>query len=380
MNKKDLVYANLSAAEGNEVPVFLYGEIAAGSEYGDGLVNAMQLISELYYLNREGYQPVVKINTVGGNVFGGYQIMDAIRETGADCQVVGMAASMGAAILQAGRKRKMNDYASIMIHSPSGSKQTENEVVDMVRGQLKNIMKARTKFAPETIEEMMNSGKDYWFAVGSDVENERNALNLGLVDEVIETSVNVKHQILAQKNDASKLWAIYNSILTPNGEKKTEAENKKNKKIMENLLIKAALGLQPEANDSQVLNAYNAVLTEKDAEIERLNAEVKNFADKEIDGFIAEAKSKNYPEAGIDALRAIAKANIENAKSVLSSFEATASASDKGGKKTFASVGNSTKPTEGGLKSYKEYMATAKGEAEFYALSQEEQNEVLNKK
>ena len=70
-------------------------------------------------LNNTNNKPIlVEMNVSGGEVFHGWGIYDAMKysKSPIDIEVYGQALSMGAIILQAGRKRSVHQHATIMVH------------------------------------------------------------------------------------------------------------------------------------------------------------------------------------------------------------------------------------------------------------------------
>ncbi len=86
---------------------------------GITFLSSEYVIKGLEVLNRVGRGKIVAVlNSVGGNEGHGFAIYDAIRASRApvDVEVLGSAMSMGAIILQAGRRRLLHPHATIMIH------------------------------------------------------------------------------------------------------------------------------------------------------------------------------------------------------------------------------------------------------------------------
>ena len=69
-------------------------------------------------MSKTGKKITVLMNNVGGDWFHGMAIYDAIRAcfSPVDVEIYGQAMSMGAIILQAGRKRLMHPNSALMIH------------------------------------------------------------------------------------------------------------------------------------------------------------------------------------------------------------------------------------------------------------------------
>jgi ATP-dependent protease ClpP protease subunit len=85
-------------------------------------VSAKAIIGGIKEANRTGLKTVfITIDSPGGNVGDGLEIIDAIEGSDAEivCYVHRMAASMAAAILQSCDQRMMSKRATVMLHEPS---------------------------------------------------------------------------------------------------------------------------------------------------------------------------------------------------------------------------------------------------------------------
>lgn len=123
----------------NDRIIFLNGEI------NDDMANV--IISELLYLDSLGHKDIsLYINSPGGSVSAGLAIYDTMNFIKSDVStiVIGMAASMGAFLLAAGKKGKR--YAlpnsEVMIHEVLGGMEGQATVIKM---QAERILKLRDK-------------------------------------------------------------------------------------------------------------------------------------------------------------------------------------------------------------------------------------------
>lgn len=127
-------------------------------------------------------------NSPGGSVFEGLALFDFIREvrqngTRIDTLALGMAASMGGVLLQAGEKRIMSPHAYMLCHEVStgaiGSlSELEDEVTFSKRLQdrLLDILAERSKLTKRQISRKWKR-KDWWMSA-------QEALEFGFVDSV----------------------------------------------------------------------------------------------------------------------------------------------------------------------------------------------------
>jgi ATP-dependent Clp protease protease subunit len=135
------------------------------------------------------------INSPGGSVIAGMGIYDTMQYVSPDVATIctGLAASMGAVLLCAGKegKRTCLPHARVMIHQPSGGMQgqfTDMEIsyklIKQLRNELYEIMAHHTGKTFDEIEK--DSDRDNWMTA-------KEARDYGLVDEV-----------LSRKNPAKK--------------------------------------------------------------------------------------------------------------------------------------------------------------------------------
>ena len=131
----------------------------------------------------------IQINSYGGDMFSGFRLIDTVqflRRSGHDIttSVYGVAASMGAVILQAGTRRVAGKNAFILLHQGSasiggsvGDIEDDQELLKKLQTRLLTILTERSKMEPAKLKTTWNR-KNVW--LGSD-----EALAHGFVDEVL---------------------------------------------------------------------------------------------------------------------------------------------------------------------------------------------------
>lgn len=162
----------------------------------DGEINsdkATEFIKNIRLLDHVSDKEIkVLINSEGGDVRAGMDIVDAIKE----CQskvithVVGVAESMAAIILQAGDERWISSSGSIMIHvgeegyEPNHPKNLEAWIKESKRlGEMadnllfKQIKKKKPRYQRKTFNELITFDKIY---------TAEKAIEMGLVDKIME--------------------------------------------------------------------------------------------------------------------------------------------------------------------------------------------------
>jgi ATP-dependent protease ClpP protease subunit len=248
----------------------------------DPFIYGSAFAEEMYYWKSQGKQITVKINCPGGAIFDGWSMIDAIRETDASTENVGMAYSMGGICLLFGKKRTAYDYATAMIHAPRGG---NKQLLEIIRGQFKELLEKRTKFTDAEIKNMMDSGKDFFF-------NAQEMLEKGIVDEIIATGKSKPSADLSVK----KLHTIYNSFI-----EKPNQEDMDFKAILAKLTGKEseAEGIVAVTEMKNQVEAQKATITAKETEIADLKAKLKKAED--------ESKAASEKTKAVDLVNAAEK-------------------------------------------------------------------------
>jgi len=176
---KDYAYDIFSHLLNNRV-IFLSGEI------NDSTANL--IISELLYLDNISNEDIsLYINSPGGSVSAGLSIFDTINYINSDVKTicVGIAASMAAIILSAGKKGKRYSLknSEVMIHQPLGGVEGQATEIKIVaehiiktRNKLNNILSINTGKNMKEIEK--DTERDFYLS-------SEEAKKYGLIDEII---------------------------------------------------------------------------------------------------------------------------------------------------------------------------------------------------
>lgn len=152
-------------------------------------VTASLVVAQLLFLDAEdpGKDIYLYINSPGGSVSSGMAIFDTMNYIKSDVSTIciGMAASMGAFLLAAGKKGKRFALpnATIMIHQPLGGAQGQAsdikihaEFIIKIRENLNKILSERTGKPLEQIEK--DTDRDNFLSATE-------AKEYGLIDEVM---------------------------------------------------------------------------------------------------------------------------------------------------------------------------------------------------
>lgn len=165
--------------------------IFLGLPIDDYVANIIQ--AQLLYLDSSdpGKDIQIYFNTPGGSVNAGLGIYDTMQYISADIATIctGMAASMGAVLLTAGKKGKRSalKHSRIMIHQPMGGAEgqasdieiTVREIVKVKR-ELYEIIAFHSGNPIEKVEK--DSDRDYWMT-------SQEAKDYGMIDEILVKNV-----------------------------------------------------------------------------------------------------------------------------------------------------------------------------------------------
>ncbi|MED4956902.1 ATP-dependent Clp endopeptidase proteolytic subunit ClpP [Paenibacillus macerans] len=162
--------------------------IFLGSQVNDVVANS--IIAQMLFLDAEDPTKDISlyINSPGGSITAGMAIFDTMQFIKADVSTicVGLAASMGAFLLNAGApgKRYALPNSEIMIHQPLGGAEGQATDIEIrarrilkMRDKLNHILAERTGQPLERIEK--DTDRDYFMSA-------LEAKEYGLVDQVIE--------------------------------------------------------------------------------------------------------------------------------------------------------------------------------------------------
>ena len=211
----------------------------------------------------------IQIHSGGGSIIEGLAMYDLIKQSKADVETVneGLAASMGGILFQAGKVRKMNKNARVMLHRASGG----------VRGNVNDI-----RAYAESLESYENSlieiltettGKDKsvihdWIMGGTDKYfNSTESLDNHLADEVLDF-VTLENKVL---NSFSNELEVFNSFQNKNN----ASDMKLSIEFINSFNSKFGGSLTGESNENDILSQvqahFNTKITEKENDVEKWN-------------------------------------------------------------------------------------------------------------
>ena len=173
----------IQAKADDRAEILIYDEIGYDPFFDVGIA-AEDLVRDLSEI--EASQIDVRINSVGGVVFEGVAIYNALARHPAhvDVYIDGIAASIASVIAMAGDRIHIAANAFLMTHNPHGVVWGEAadmrkmaDTLDKIRGSLIGTYARRTGQPAEKIEAWMDA--ETWF-------NAEEAVRFGFADEIIE--------------------------------------------------------------------------------------------------------------------------------------------------------------------------------------------------
>lgn len=302
---------------GDSATILLYGDI--GSYYEDG-VSDKQLVRELKEAESAYRKIEVRINSMGGSVYAGIAIFNAIRSSKADIKIFvdGIAASMASVIALCGKPVQMSKYARLMLHSVSGgcwgNKDELKRTVQEIEGLETTLCEMYSQKTGKTVEDIRTAyfdGKDHYLNAGE-------ALSLGFIDGIYDA------ESVPEDSTTEQIYQLFNNRLNrPQNKNSMNIEEIRKRPLFTNAATDADVyriidGLETEAGkvpgltaDKQRLTDELKIFTDKAKADE--DAAKKNLLDASIaDGRINETQRPHF--------EALLNADFENGNAVLKSL------------------------------------------------------------
>lgn len=302
--------------------ILLYGDI------GDGGVSSGEIARELMEAETAYSGIDVRINSIGGEVYAGIAIFNALRNSKADIRIYvdGIAASMASVIALCGKPVEMSRYARLMLHSVSGGcygnkkdLRSMLEEIESLEDTLCQMYASRLGQSAEEIKAAYFDGEDHWLTA-------EEALKLGLIDGIYDA------EPVPEDSTIEQIYTIFNNRLKePQNDLDMNIEELKKRAQFKDCATEADVlerigQLETSAAKAEALESENTALKAKvkaheDAAEAAAVAERKRLLDAaEQDGRIStetrpvyENLLKEHPEDGKKALAALqAKRKVLN--------------------------------------------------------------------
>lgn len=209
---------------------------------------------ELYANKSEGLDTKIKINSFGGDVKYGWDMVDSIIETKSKTENIGFAYSMAGICLIVGSDRVAYPHSQAMIHAPHRPDGKTDGHLDMLKERFKAILKNHTRFSDGEIQEMIDSGKDYFFTAEEMKQK-------GMIDRIETTG----YGRASSDYSRDQAYQYYNSLI--------ENENKPSMNLFNAIFGKKSEEESVEA--ALAMKAENAQLKTEKADVEASLAALK---------------------------------------------------------------------------------------------------------
>ena len=227
--------------------IYLYGRIYEG----DGVWFAQE------FARLDGVHSEIELflHTYGGSVFDGNMILNSLvtATSQINTNVIGVAASMGAILAQAGKVRRQVNNGFLMIHAASGSTWgtakdhlSAANLLSEIEKQFISLLTVRCGKAEKAVRKWLDG--DNWFSA-------EQAKKAGLADEIIDPIASLETEISEPEKMGTK--AVYERFaaclnLNEKNEQKFNNLTEMKKEVIETLGL---TGLSAQSSDTAVVAA-----------------------------------------------------------------------------------------------------------------------------
>ena len=183
--KKGFFNVILPRKEEDAVGILLYGYIG---QNGQDPVDSAAVVTEIKELSSRYKNIDVRINSMGGEVYAGLAIFNALKESDANIHIYidGVAASMAAVIALCGKPLHMSRYSRLMLHSVSGGVSGSSQYIrayadqiDALTNTLVGIVAERAGMSADDVRAKWFEGSDHWISA-------QEALDMKLADSIYD--------------------------------------------------------------------------------------------------------------------------------------------------------------------------------------------------
>lgn len=264
----------------------LYGQIG-----GDEGVSPERIVSEMAYLSGEYPMIDVHINSMGGEVFAGIAIFNALKDSPSivNIYVDGLAASIAGIIALCGKPLHMSRFSRLMLHSVSGAcsggardMRQCADLIEGLEGTLADMISSKCGMPSEEVKQKFFDGKDHWFTADE-------ASRVGLCDDIYDMS---GAESLGTAPTNEQVYQFVNSVSKSPKPNKMEFIDK----------IKGLEQFKDLTTEADILAKVKS-LTNEAAKVEALQAKITQL----------EAENKASKEAAVEAFlnQAVADGRIK---------------------------------------------------------------------
>ena len=303
--------------------LLLYGEVS--DEGGEGKIASRDIVNELMYLDA-GYENLnIRINSIGGDVYPGIAIFNAIRQCRSNVTIYidGIAASIAGVIALCGKRVEMSRYARMMLHNVSGGcygnkKDLQDMIstIESLEDTIAEIIGGRCGKDKEEIKNAYFDGTDHWLKADE-------ALQLGLIDAIYDV------EAVPDESTTDDIYRIFTNRL----EQEQQPQNPDKMKLEDFKTIPRFANCADEAAVMAMLGE-TAQKADKADDLEKENGELKEQIRQQEEERIETAVTDAVTDGRIgadqkDTYKNILKANFKDGLSALKALKPKKMLKDK---------------------------------------------------
>jgi len=265
-------------------------EISIFDEIGDYGTSAKDFVEHISSIGKKDI--TLRINSVGGSVFDGLAIYNALRSHSGYVQIKieGLAASISTVIAMAGDSVEMAENGFFMIHNPFGQSAGEAtdfrktaDLLDKIKDEIIEIYQRKTKLPYDVLSKMMD--EETWLS-------SQEAQEFGFIDDITEPMK------VAAKFDLSKFTNVderkIKDVLELNNNKKLFKMTEELKTWFNSLKEEIVMAVKGEdastPTEVSVVLSDNEEVVNKFTELEE-NAQSLREEKEELAGLVGEKES-----------------------------------------------------------------------------------------
>ena len=277
MNTSKSYYSIENRSEA-EADILIYGEI--GDSWFDESVTARQFSADFKDLEKTAKRINVRINSPGGSVFDGLAIFNTIRNSEAETHTYndGIAASMAALVLMAGKNVHAASNSLTMIHPPmamayGNAKEFEKtiDVLNKVEGSLIDCISSKCGKTAQEVKAAWFDGADHWFSA-AEAQTEGFVDDLTTADNKVNQKVkNLRHEEIMARFDEFAPQAVkeqkkvanwFMNLFTHPEPAATAPENEISDNDMDIQILRDAFGMNDSATETEIVSLATGLMTD----------------------------------------------------------------------------------------------------------------------
>lgn len=313
MSKK---FFNIIPAQDGTACLLLYGPIGDGDK-----VDAAMVVSELMELATTYKKIDVRINSIGGEVFSGISIFNALKSSRADITIYidGVAASIAAIIALCGKPLYMSSHARLMLHCVQGGEfgsakklRETATIIEELEGTLASMIAKRCNTTPEDVSAKYFDGKDHWITATE-------ALSMGLIDGIFDFE---GEEVPGDNASYEDIYQFFTNRLAA---KDQHNKNSKSMAFIDDL--RARPSFKNATTDEQLMNEIArlensaAKVTALEGKVAELSAKLAEAKEAELKNLLNKAVADGkITDQQVPTFMALLKSNETSTKELLDSM------------------------------------------------------------